>query len=214
VHTVGALIPTFVTLIHDHLPANVRVFNAVDDSLLSCTREEGAVSPRTRRRLASYVWSMQDAGADVILVTCSSMGAAVEDLRPFVDVPLLRVDEPMVREAVAVGQRIGVLATLATTLSPTVDLVQRKARDSGRTLEVHHAVCDGAFDALSVGDVKVHDAIVAEKLLEMASEVDVILLAQASMARVVDGLSAAPDIPILSSPRLAIEAAGDLLPRP
>jgi hypothetical protein len=51
-----------------------------------------------------------------------------------------------------------------------------------------------------------HDAIVAAALKELATKVDVIVLAQASMARVVDTLAAADRmVPILASPGIAIQ---------
>lgn len=60
--------------------------------------------------------------------------------------------------------------------------------------------------------MEAHDRIVREGLLSLMLDVDVIVLAQASMARVVDSL---PDeerkVPILSSPKLGIEAARQVL---
>jgi len=49
-------------------------------------------------------------------------------------------------------------------------------------------------------------------LKELSSQVDVIVLAQASMARVVDTLDAADrKVPILSSPSIAIEHLAKIL---
>jgi hypothetical protein len=56
------------------------------------------------------------------------------------------------------------------------------------------------------GDTATHDAIVAAATRELATQVDVIALAQASMARVVDSIPDADRrIPILASPPLAID---------
>ncbi len=62
------------------------------------------------------------------------------------------------------------------------------------------------------GDSAAHDQLVAKALGELATQVDVIALAQASMARVVDGLP--PDelrVPILASPPLAIDYLATIL---
>ena len=70
----------------------------------------------------NYAASAQEAGADFILFTCSSIGPAVETAATLTDVPVLRVDQPMADKAVQLGKRIGVIATLSTTLEPTSDL--------------------------------------------------------------------------------------------
>jgi hypothetical protein len=62
------------------------------------------------------------------------------------------------------------------------------------------------------GDAAKHDTMVAAALRELSSEVDVIILAQASMARVVDNLDPADKkVPILSSPSIAIEHIASIL---
>lgn len=211
VHTVASLVPVFERLAHEIVP-DVETFNIVDESLLRTTIREGRLSPATARRLAGYVASAEAAGADAVLVTCSSVGAAVEAARPLTGVPVLRVDEPMADEAVRIGSRIGVVATLATTLEPTADLVVRRAREAGRDVEVVSQLCEGAFEALSAGDRDRHDKLVRDGLRRVIADTDVVVLAQASMARVVDTL---PDdertVPILASPRLAMERVKQLL---
>jgi Asp/Glu/hydantoin racemase len=204
IHTVPGLIATFAPLVREHLP-DWTPFNIADESLLRTSIREGAMSKATARRVAGYVFSAVDAGADAILVTCSSIGDAVDWTRPFCPVPLVRVDEGMAERAVATGERIGVLATLSTTLGPTRDLVVRTAAAHGKAPLITARVCDGAFAALSAGRQDEHDRIVGEALLALAEEVDVVVLAQASMARVLaaEGFGT-PGIPILSSPELGV----------
>jgi Asp/Glu/hydantoin racemase len=211
VHTVLGLPPTFGELAHELVP-DADVFHIVDETLLGITRKTGSLTPATRRRVLGYVESAAEAGADLVVVTCSSIGPAVDASHDFVDVPVLRIDEPMADEAVRLGRRIGVVATLATTLQPTADLVARRAREAGRDVEVVARVCDGAFDALSAGDRDRHDELVRAGLRELIADVEVVVLAQASMARVVETL---PDeertVPILSSPRLGMQRVAELL---
>jgi Asp/Glu/hydantoin racemase len=118
----------------------------------------------------------------------------------------------MADKAVATGNKIGVVATLPTTLNPTTDLVKRRATVAGKEVQVISKLCEGAFDALMSGDAAKHDAMVATALKELSSQVDVIVLAQASMARVVDTLDPADKkVPILSSPSIAIEHLAKIL---
>jgi Asp/Glu/hydantoin racemase len=213
VHTVLGLPPVFADLAQELVP-EADIFHIVDETLLGVTRKTGALTATTRRRVLGYVESAADAGADLVVVTCSSIGPAVDASHAFVDVPVLRIDEPMADEAVRLGARIGVLATLATTLQPTADLVARRGREAGKDVEVIARVCDGAFDALSAGDRERHDELVRAGLQEMIADVDVVVLAQASMARVVETLpDEARTVPILSSPRLGMQRVAELLAR-
>ena len=119
---------------------------------------------------------------------------------------------PMADKAVETGKRIGVIATLPTTLEPTADLIRRRAAKAGKEIDLTSRVCEGAFDALMGGDAPKHDAMVAGALRELAAKVDVIVLAQASMARVLAGIPAdAVSTPILSSPHLALAQVRSLL---
>jgi Asp/Glu/hydantoin racemase len=211
VHTVLGLPPTFADLAEELVPG-ADVFHIVDETLLGVTRKTGSLTPTTRRRVLGYVESAADAGADLVVVTCSSIGPAVDASHEFVDVPVLRIDEPMADEAVQLGSRIGVLATLSTTLQPTADLVARRAHAAGKEVEVVARVCDGAFDALASGDRDRHDDLVRAGLRELIAAVDVVVLAQASMARIVETLPEAErTVPILSSPRLGMQRVAELL---
>jgi Asp/Glu/hydantoin racemase len=214
VHTVGSLIPTFKGLCTELIP-HIDLFNMVDESLLQNCIREGHLTPDTSRRLAQLIVSAQDAGADMAMVTCSSVGPAVELSRPFVSIPVFRVDEPMANEAVRLGTRIGVAATLRTTLEPTISLLKARANAAGKHIEVLSAVCDGAFDAVIAGDTPTHDAIVGKALRDLCEKCEVVVLAQASMARVADGLPSSQrgNIPILSSPRLAVQFLAEVVKR-
>lgn len=214
IHTSATLVPVFQQLCAQYLPG-VKVFNIVDDSLIKNVISCGELTPATARRVVNYAASAEEAGADFILYTCSSIGAAVETAAQLTTVPVLRVDQPMADKAVSLGSRIGVIATLPTTLEPTKDLVKRRAEKAGKKIELHARLCEGAFDALMSGDTATHDKMVAAALKELAQKVDVIVLAQASMARVVEGLEEADKkVPILASPGIAIQHLASILLSP
>ena len=205
IHTSASMIPVFKALTTELLPGH-QIVNMVDESLLCDIIRDGTCPPRTAKRLAGHVLSADEAGADFVLVTCSSMGRAVEAAAVLSRAPALRVDQPMAAKAVSIGTRIGVVATLPSTLAPTVDLIRREAARIGKDISLTDGVVDGAFAAVIGGDGATHDRLVGDALRSMAKTVDVIVLAQASMARVVDALPPEDKpVPILSSPRLAIE---------
>jgi len=119
-------------------------------------------------------------------------------------VPLFRIDEGMAKAAVEEGNRIGVLATLCTTLVPTVDLLKRLAAEEGKDVVIDDVLVQGTFQLLADGDVETHDAQIRHALEELSRRVDVVVFAQASMARAVRGM--AHSIPVLTSPLLGIQA--------
>ncbi len=211
IHTSAVMIPIFTELCKELLP-DVEVVHFVDDSILKdIIRNQQLLKP-TARRVVGHIISAEQAGADFIMVTCSSIGAAAELGRELVDVPVLRVDQPMANLAIKKGPRIGVVATLPSTLNPTAKLIDAEAKREKQKIKVITKLCEGAFEAVISGDGKTHDRIVGTAIRELSQQVDVIVLAQASMARVVDNLPAEDKkIPILSSPRLAVEHLATLI---
>jgi Asp/Glu/hydantoin racemase len=152
------------------------------------------------------------AGATVVQCTCSSISPCVEAVRPLVGIQVLKIDDPMIDQAISMGKRIGVAATAPTTLKPTTELVQAKAAAKMVDVKVDSLLCEGAFTALSTGDTAAHDRIVSQALRELMARNDVVILAQASMARVANAIPADEQrVPILSSPRLAVEALAVVL---
>lgn len=211
IHTSATLVPVFQQLCREKLP-DVDTFNIVDDSLVHAIGQKGSLTPDIAQRVAAYIASAASGDADYILVTCSSIGPAVEEAAKTTAVPVLRVDQPMADRAVAAGRRIGVIATLATTLDPTADLVLRRAALACKPVELTSRLCPGAFEALMADDAEKHDAIVGAALRELSTQVDVILLAQASMARVVDTLASHDCcVPIFASPDIAIDYLATVL---
>ena len=209
IHTVPGLVGTFSELAGELIGDRASIVHVVDESLLADTIAAGELTPAVARRVAGQALAAQDAGAAAILVTCSSIGAAVEASRPFCSVPLLRVDEPMIDRALEVGGTIGVIGTLATTLEPTTDLVRRRGEGLGADAAIESRLCEGAFDALRAGDLERHDELVRAELRDLVARSDVVVLAQASMARVADQLGDEErgSVPILSSPRSGLERA-------
>jgi Asp/Glu/hydantoin racemase len=154
----------------------------------------------------------EQAGASAALFTCSSISPCAETARLMVNIPVLKADEPMVNKAISLGTRIGVVATASTTLKPTTEPVQMRAALTGKKVHVESVLCQETYSALWAGDMESHDRLLRETLHSLMSRCDVIVLAQASMARVVETIPAeAQTIPILTSPRLAVEQARDVL---
>ena len=118
-HTVPATIQPLKELAGELMPG-VRVISVLDDSLLADVIRLNGLTSAVIRRIALHCMNLEDAGADYILDACSSIGEAVEAVRPVLKVPILRIDQAMAEKAVDTGGRIAVLATVSSTMEPTV----------------------------------------------------------------------------------------------
>lgn len=204
IHTVPVVIEILRGPIQEILP-EAHTFSIVDESLLQEALRCGEVTKGIRRRLSRHVINAAEAGADVILITCSSISPAVDSARALVEKPVFKIDEPMAARAVELGKRVGVTATATSTLKPTRELLLQKAAEARKNVTVETVLCEGAFDALKQGDRETHDKIVRDRVIALAKSSDVIVLAQASMSRLEPELARQVSIPVLTSPRLCIE---------
>lgn len=211
VHTVATLVPMFKELTEELMP-DTEVVHLVDEGLLKDMIDGGKLTLERVDRLGKLASFAEDSGAEAVMLTCSTVGPGVDGAKDSLRVPFLKVDEAMADQAVQLGARIGVIATLHTTLTPTSNLVQQRAALADKEVQVETVLCPGAFEALGNGDMETHDGIVIETLKELMQRVDVVVLAQASMARVVDLLAEDErKAPILSSPRLGVERLREVM---
>lgn len=213
IHTSKLFFTTETALmgLFDEIMPDVRRINILDDSLLDDCISAGEVTADVTRRLCGYVRAAEEAGADAALSLCSSVGPAIDVARRIVDIPVVKIDDAHTEEAVRRANRIGVLATVATTMHPTVGLIRSKANEQGREVVVREGLAPSALQALMRGDRETHDEMLLAKARELANDVDVILFAQASMTRLEDVVAEQTGLPVLSSPRRAIQRTKHVL---
>ncbi len=186
--------------VEKQLGTEAEIQNYEDPSILAEVREAGYVTAGAAARLVSMFMQAIMDGADAVLNCCSSVGEvadAAEAVGKYTGVPIVRIDGEMCCEAVRLGSRIGVLATLPTTLEPTKNTVKRMARELNRPAELVDGLIDGAFGI----DQEEFKRMLLAKAEEIAGEVDVILLCQGSMAYAEEFLQEAIGKPVVSSPR-------------
>jgi Asp/Glu/hydantoin racemase len=205
IHTTAVTVAPLKELAGELLPGT-KVINFVDDSILPQLLENGAEVAAVTPRLLQYSRFAQEVGADIILNACSSVGGVVAEMRRAVSIPVVRIDEAMAEEAVKKAQHIGVAATLPTTLKPTLALLEAKAVARGKKVRLESVCASAAYERLLAGDVEGHDKLLAETLYELAERVERVVLAQASMARVLGNLPQTLQAKFLSSPRLGMQA--------
>ena len=191
---------------------DVELVHISDSSLIEDVIANGELTPDTSQRVLAHLAAAEEAAADYIMVTCSSIGPAVDAAQGRLHKPLLRVDQPLADQAVRLGSKVGVVATLNTTLVPTTELIRRRAEAIGKEVEITAVVCQDAFQAFVDGETDRYDAVVIEAVQRLAQTVDVIVLAQASMAGAVAKIDAETlGVPVLSSPSLAVDYLATVL---
>ena len=186
-------------------------FHIVDDSLIQDLLQTGEFTPSILKRLCAQISMAKEAGADIIMVTCSSIAPGVDFARKLVDVPVMKIDEPMAEKAVAAADTVGVLATAKTTLVPSVDLINQVAEKKGKPVKVKSKLISEAFDFFLQGDMDNHDRLVKTAGIELARQSDVLVLAQASMSHLADEIEKASGTKTLTSPPIAVNALKKLV---
>ena len=191
--------------VRDNVGQDVEILSLQDPGILAQVRQAGYVTPAPAAQLIGMYMDAIGQGADAVLNVCSSVGEvadAVQTAAAYIGVPIVRIDEDMCREAVRLGSRIGVLATLPTTLEPTKGTINRVARAMGRHVTLVDGLIDGAFGL----DQAQFRRLLLEAAGKIIDQVDVIVLAQGSMAYVEKDITAAYGKPTLSSPRFGAVA--------
>ncbi|MFD9904404.1 aspartate/glutamate racemase family protein [Streptomyces sp. NPDC059063] len=205
-HTSPVHVPVFDALRdQDHPGLTLR--HVVREDLLDRARADGpdAVTDDVRAALAEAA-----ADADAVLCTCSTLGAVAESHATAVGVPVVRLDRPMAAAAVRAGGTVAVVATVASTLEPTVALVRAEAERAGLHVDVRTVLVDGAWERFEAGDRDGYLRLVAEAVQRLEG-VDAIVLAQASAADAAARVTTAS--PVLASPRSGLSAAAALCGR-
>lgn len=182
-----------------------QIKNIVDDSLLADLQDnDGVISHELRKRLAILVKYGAATGADAILLTCSSYSPCAQDFHQDVTVPFFRADDALLAEAVDNGPKIGLIATVPSAIETATEGLKTIAKEQGKQITIAGSLCTEAFEALSKGDSEGHDNLLVTAILQLAPEVDVIVMAQYSMARVMSVLPDDVPVRVLSSPHLGI----------
>ena len=204
IHTTPVTIEPLKKLAEKYL-ANYEVVNFLDDTILPSLLSTGGNIEKIEHKLIQYSIFAKEAEADIILFACSSVGEVAIKAEQKVGIPVVRIDEAMAEQAVHQGDKIAVIATLSTTLNPTVALLKQKADQFNKNNQILTVLADEAYSALMEGDKERHDTILANEISRLAEVSDVVVLAQASMARVLAHLSEEVKVKCLTSPELGIQ---------
>ncbi len=203
IHTVKSVYETFEKDLRA-VTGDIKIYNMLDDFLVADSIERGVFTVENRMRLMHDLQSAQLTGADLIVVTCSTLTPHVVAARAFFTTPIIAIDDAMCSLAITQGSKITVLATAESTVSPTLKKLEEEATLQNKEVSFSSLCCPEALVYLKAGQKAKHDTLV----LDMARQVkdsDTIVLAQASMAHLQDLVQAQTRIRTLSSPPLCIQ---------
>jgi Asp/Glu/hydantoin racemase len=203
------VVPMISDLFAELLP-DAEIVDFIDSQILADVQVEGITEEATAR-MTYMAQAAEASGASVIFSACSSLGPTIDTARQAVSIPIIKIDDAMAKQAAAKANAIGVLATVPTTLDPTIALIEEKAAEMGKSLQVYRGLSEGAFDKLMSGDTEGHDQMVLASAQSLAPKVDILVLAQASMTRLAPMLSEATGLEVLTSPRLGVQSVKDYL---
>jgi Asp/Glu/hydantoin racemase len=178
----------------------IGIVNLLDDGVMGLFASGG--NDAAVRRLADMIRTGREVyAAELALLCCSAVTRSMlEELRSSAAIPVVKIDVPMAAAAVRAGSRIGVIVTFPPTLPVTRSLLAEAADEAGAAIEVREALVPDALDALLAGDAATHDRLLLEAGGRLAEEgAEVIVLAQVSMAHLVEPLRARARRPVLSS---------------
>jgi Asp/Glu/hydantoin racemase len=204
IHTVPQLIELFNKLGAQLLPG-VELLHILDEVMFKRVRLKGGTDEQEKQWLISKVSSAEEVHANAVLVTCTILSGYIDEIRPITAIPIIKIDEAMIERAVDIGERIGMVVTNRDTTEPTSQIIVDYAASIGKPIMVKPVFVEYAFNAVRNGDGETHDRLVKQAILDVAPSVDVIILAQASMARVLELIPESErQVPILASPYLAL----------
>lgn len=210
-HTAQAHVPRFERLVREIAP-DLAVRHVVREELLADARVVGVDDADLIARVHRAMRDAAAGGANVVVCTCSTIGDIAERTPTADAFEALRIDRAMADRAVRIGPRVLVVATVRSTLAPTTQLVLSAAQRAGVVAQPRPLLVDGAWAHFESGDVAAYVETLAQAIrAEAATQtVDVVVLAQASMAPVEEALHDL-SIAVLSSPapgvRQAVEKA-------
>lgn len=182
----------------------VTLMNLLDDSLSADLSRDGRITEAMTGRFLSLASYARATGADGILFTCSAFGPCIEAVqRALAPLPVLKPNEAMIEEAMAIGGRIGLLASFGPTL-------QSMPPEFPGSLTVTPKLAEGALAALDRGDGAEHDRLAALAAGDLAG-CDAIALAQFSLARAASAVAEMTGKPVLTTPDSAVRKLKRLL---
>ncbi len=196
----------------DEIIPEVTVVHHVDDTIqnLNFISPPGVIPKINYYKFVTYAHNLEVAGVDLILLACSTFNQAVELARPLINVPMLQIDRPMMDLAVSQGKKIGLLATVPTTVPSSERLLNLAAAEAGKKIDITTILCSDAFAEIKKGNVSKHNEMLLSEINKLSGKVDVIVMAQVSMSAL-EPMLKNTRVPVFNSGRTGFNRVREML---
>jgi aspartate/glutamate racemase len=190
----------------------VTVVHVVDDTIqnsnFAC--QPGVIPKENFFMFANYAHNLELAGVDLIMLACSTFNRAVEVARPMINTPMLQIDRTMMDLAVMNGRKIGLLATVPTTVPASERLLKLAAEEAGKEIEITIVLCTKAFEEIKKGNVDIHNELLLKEIELLSESVDAIVMAQVSMSAL-EPMLTNTKVPVYNSGRTGFNKVREIL---
>ncbi|WP_419887634.1 aspartate/glutamate racemase family protein [Neobacillus niacini] len=190
----------------NNLAPEVTVLNFVDENIQYYANQINGIDDKSYRDFVDIAVKAQEAGVDAIIVACTVLTPIIDSVKPFVSVPIMAVDRPMLEKAVKNYNKIGVVVTNGPTGPLTEAQLKKIAKELGKEVEIDTQIDTQAMTELKAGNEEEHNrlnCLAAAELKERGCEV--IVLAQITQASAEKETSTL-GLPVLTSPKEAVKA--------
>ncbi len=203
IHAVRVAMPPIAEAFAELWP-EASLVNILEDSLSPDRAREGDLTSGMTARIRALGNYAVQAGADGVLYTCSAFGPAIEAAAREHAVPVLKPNEAMFDEVLAIGGRAGMVATFAPSIASMEAEFRDAAAKAGKAASLRTVLAEGAMAALQGGDGAEHDRRVAEAATTLAG-CDVIMLAHFSTARALAATEKRTKAHVSTAPHAAVK---------
>ena len=208
IHAIAESIPP-VRMAFEQVFPEAEVINLLDEGLLIDFDDK--LTPKLIRRMSSLVSYSADHGADAIGLACSVYAPAVETIKNLVDVPLVSSYGPVMADAVALGPKVGIIASEPATIRDAERYLREEARQQNSNVEPYPCLAQDLIQVLRQEGEAAFQIRLSEEVNKLAPQVDAVLLSQFSMAIALDHVSSRCPVPVLSPPHSSARRLKELL---
>ena len=208
IHAITESIPPVQLAFSEEFP-EAEVINVLDEGLL--IDFDGQLTPNLRRRMTNLISYCHDNNADAIGLACSVYAPVVDSAKDLVDIPLVSSYGPLMADAVAAGTKIGLIASVPATLRDSEYYLRLAAEGASKPVEPHLCLAEDLIPVMRAEGQPGLERRLEQEVLNLAPDVDVILLAQFSFAAALTHLEKISPVPVLSAPHSSARALKRLM---
>lgn len=210
IHTVQSTLSIMNSICHEIIP-KISLLNLLDEGIVPLIQQETSDYENSYNRLLRHIYCLEENKVNVILIVCNSLSSIVDGIKSQIHIPIVKIDEVMIFAAIKQGRKIGIFANVELSAHVLKEQMEKYASSIKADVELIVTIDPRSLIARQNGDIDEHDRLIIEKIIEMVNGVDVLVLAQASLSTALKNLNpAAFRIPVLSSPRLAVEKCKEI----